>query len=170
MSQDELQPLSESVGYLLKQATTALHAAMEAALRPLSLSLSQYSCLELLSRTPDQSNAELARGAFVTPQSMNDLLRGLQRRGLVERPAVAPVGRALPTRLTPKGQERVDRARIVLVPVERRLLEGVAEPDRQRLAADLRAIVRAMELGVAGEPGPAPPLSTGTGSRRTARR
>ena len=145
MSQVGLQPLGESVGYLLKQATTALHAAMEAALRPVGLTVSQFSCLELLSRVPDQSNADLARGAFVTPQSMNDVLRGLRDRGLVERSGSAPVGRALPTRLTSEGQEYVDRARVVLAPVEQRLLSGINASSRQRLPADLRAIIRAFE-------------------------
>ena len=152
MSQDELQPLSGSVGYLLKQATTSLNAAMGAALRPLALSVSQYSCLELLSRNPDQSNAELSRGAFVTPQSMNEILRGLQDRHLVERPDIAPMGRARPTRLTLEGQEKVDRARFALKPVEHLLLDGIAEPNRQRLSVDLRSIVQTLESGVKAVP------------------
>ena len=145
MSQVELQPLGESVGYLLKQATTALHAAMEAALRPIGLTLSQYSCLELLAQRPGLSNSELARGAFVTRQSMNDVLKGLRDRGLVERPSAAPVGRALPTRITPKGQECVDQARVALAPVEQRLLSGVTDSDQKRLTADLFSIIRAFE-------------------------
>ena len=42
MSQVEtVGPLDESVGYLLKQAATALRSAMDAALRPLELSVPQ---------------------------------------------------------------------------------------------------------------------------------
>ena len=89
-------PLDESVGYLLKRAATSLRSAMDAALRPLDLTVPQYACLELLGQRPGLSNAELARGVFVTRQSMNGVLRGLQDRGLVTRPATAPSGRALP--------------------------------------------------------------------------
>lgn len=72
---------------MLKQASAALRAAMDAALRPQQLTVPQYACMELLGQRPGLSNAELARGAFVSRQSMNLVLRGLQERGLVTRPA-----------------------------------------------------------------------------------
>ncbi len=146
MRQEEpIDGLRDSVGYLLKQASTALHCAMDAALRPLGLTVSQYSCLEQLDQVPEQSNAQLARRTFVTPQSMNDVLRGLQRRDLLERPEAAAVGRARPTRLTPGGQELVARARIVLAPVERQLIGALAPDDEQRMLVDPRSIIRALD-------------------------
>ena len=96
-------PVEDSLGYVLKQASVALRSAMDAALRPLRLSVTQYSCLELLGQRVDLSSAELARGTFVTRQSMHTVLRDLQERGLVTRPAVAAEGRALPARLTEDG-------------------------------------------------------------------
>ena len=75
--------VSTSVGYALKRATTALHGAMAAELTPLGLSVSQYSCLELLGSYPGTTNASLARGAFVTRQAMHQLLGGLRAAGLV---------------------------------------------------------------------------------------
>ena len=149
MSQDGLLPLSDNVGYVLKQAATALHVAMENALRPCGLTLSQYSCLEHLSRDPGQTNAQLARGMFVTPQSMNDVLRGLQRRGLVERPAEARSGRSQPTHLTPEGAQLVDAARAALEPVETALAELTARPEHAHLLESLRAAIRT--LGTEGD-------------------
>jgi len=89
-------PVEESVGYVLKQAAAALRAAMDAALRPLELTVPQYACLELLGQRPGLSNAELARGAFVTRQSMNGVLRGLQDRGLLTRPPHPEAARCRP--------------------------------------------------------------------------
>ena len=89
--------LDTSLGYMLKAAASALHSALEAVLRPLGMTITHYSCLELLAQRPGLSNSELARGAFVTRQSMNVLLQALERQGLVARPAQAPVGRVLPT-------------------------------------------------------------------------
>src|SRR3984957_4144830 len=96
--------LDTSLGYLLKAAASALHAALEAVLRPLGMTITHYACLELLAQRPGLSNSELARGAFVTRQSMNVLLQALEHQGLVVRPAQAPVGRALPTALTARGR------------------------------------------------------------------
>ena len=95
--------LDTSLGYMLKAAASALHSAMEAVLRPLGMTITHYACLELLAQRPGLSNSELARGAFVTRQSMNVLLQALEHQGLVVRPARAPVGRALPAELTARG-------------------------------------------------------------------
>src|SRR5260370_27632624 len=78
MSQDGIGvDLETSLGYLLKEASSALRAAMEEVLRPLGMSVTHYSCLELLAQRPGVSNSVLARGAFVTQQSLNVLLQFL---------------------------------------------------------------------------------------------
>src|SRR6478735_1018477 len=111
MSQDDVGvDLETSLGYLLKEASSALRAAMEDVLRPLGMTVTHYSCLELLKQRPGLSNSDLARGAFVTRQSMNVLLQTLEREGIVERADAAPVGKALPTRLTAKGRAALEEA------------------------------------------------------------
>ncbi|GAB3712949.1 MarR family transcriptional regulator [Amycolatopsis oliviviridis] len=145
MSQGEtVGPLEQSVGYLLKRAATALRTAMDTALRPLDLTVPQYSCLEVLSQRPGLSNAELARAVFVTRQSMNLVLRGLQDRGLVTRPATAPQGRALPSTLTPAGRAQLRAASGLVREVEKRMLEPFSAPGRDRLLHDLAACVGAL--------------------------
>jgi DNA-binding MarR family transcriptional regulator len=110
--------LSTSVGYVVKQASSALHGAMESALRPLGLTITQYSCLELLQHRPGMSSSDLARGAFVTRQSMNVVLQTLERDGLVVRAETAPVGRVLPTELTDLGRARLGAASAAVRGVE----------------------------------------------------
>lgn len=145
MSQAEtVGPLETSVGYVLKQAAAALRAALEAELRPLDLTVPQYACLELLGQRPGLSNAELARGSFVTPQSMNGVLRGLQDRGLLERPALAPHGRARPSALTTDGRARLLAASTAVRGVERRMLAGLTTKGRRRLLDDLSACAEAL--------------------------
>ncbi|NYL98673.1 MarR family transcriptional regulator, partial [Salmonella enterica subsp. enterica serovar Typhimurium] len=97
VGEDRLESL---LGYQLKHLQSTLRSKMDETLRPLELTTPQYNCLEQLRRRPGASNSELARGAFVTRQTMNTLLRGLQERGLITRPAKADSGRILPTRLT----------------------------------------------------------------------
>jgi DNA-binding MarR family transcriptional regulator len=137
-------PLDESVGYLLKRAATSLRSAMDAALRPLDLTVPQYACLELLGQRPGLSNAELARGVFVTRQSMNGVLRGLQDRGLVTRPATAPSGRALPGLLTPAGRRRLRVASARVRTVEKQMLATFSPAGQDRLCRDLTACIAAL--------------------------
>ncbi len=130
MSQDGVGvDLETSLGYLLKEASSALRAAMEEVLRPLGMSVTHYACLELLAQRPGLSNSELARGAFVTRQSMNVLLQALEREGYVTRPAEAPVGKVLPTRLTPRGRRSLEKATVAVRSVEVRMLAGMTEHD-----------------------------------------
>lgn len=136
--------VEESVGYVLKQAAAALRAALDAVLRPLDLTLPQYACLELLGQKPGLSNAELARGAFVTRQSMNGVLRGLEDRGLVTRPSAAAHGRALPTQLTHAGRERLHAASAAVRTVEKQMLTALTNDGQSRLLHDLTACVAAL--------------------------
>lgn len=137
--------LDTSVGYALKHAAAALRAAMDAALRPLALNVPQYACLELLGQRPGLSAAELARGAFVTRQSMHAVLRGLQDRGLLTRPATAPRGRALPTQLTEQGTHLLARASGAVADVERRMLLALPAGAGGRLREDLVACTAALD-------------------------
>ena len=143
--------LETSLGYLLKEASSALRAALEEVLRPLGMNVTRYSCLELLAQRPGLSNSDLARGAFVTRQSMNVLLQALEREGYVTRPAEAPVGKALPTRLTPRGRRSLDKATVAVRSVEVRMLAGLTGTDQAAAFRILQRMVRSLRDGDDGE-------------------
>jgi DNA-binding MarR family transcriptional regulator len=143
MSQDGID-LETSVGYLLKEASSALRAGMEQVLRPLGMTVTHYSCLELLAQRPGLSNSELARGAFVTRQSMNVLLQALERDGFVTRPSEAAVGKTLPARLTPRGRRRLAKATAAVRSVEVRMLAGMTEAEQSDALRILRGMVRSL--------------------------
>jgi DNA-binding MarR family transcriptional regulator len=139
---ETLGPVEHAVGYVLKQAAVALRNAMDVALRPMRLTVPQYACLELLGQRPGLSNAELARGAFVTRQSMNVVLRGLEERGLVTRPETAPHGRELPTALTEAGREHLRAASAAVRDVQKTMCAGLTPAQQQALLENLAACVR----------------------------
>jgi DNA-binding MarR family transcriptional regulator len=143
-------PVDEAVGYVLKQAASALRAALDAALRPLGLTVPQYACLELLDQRPGLSGAELARATFVTRQSMNLVLQGLQQRGLLTRAAVAEHGRALPTELTDVGRQHLRAASTAVRTVEQQMLAPLTPAAQRRLLADLATCAAALDQA----PGP----------------
>jgi DNA-binding MarR family transcriptional regulator len=140
MSQDGID-LETSLGYLLKEASSALRIAMEDVLRPLGMTVTHYSCLELLAQRPGLSNSELARGAFVTRQSMNVLLQALERDGDVTRPAEARVGTVQPTQQSPRGRPRLEAATAAVRSVEVRMLGGMTSADQVEARRILRGMV-----------------------------
>jgi DNA-binding MarR family transcriptional regulator len=122
----EVIDLDTSLGYLLKEASSALRVAMEEVLRPLGMTVTHYSCLELLAQRPGLSNSELARGAFVT------------------RPDEAPVGKVLPARLTPQGRRRLTAASAAVRGVEKRMLAGLSGVEREAALRSLRSMIGAL--------------------------
>ena len=146
MSQDGVD-LETSLGYVLKEASSALRAAMEAELRPLGMTVTHYSCLELLAQRPGLSNSELARGAFVTRQSMNVLLQALERDGYVTRPAHPPVGKVLPTRLTPRGRRNLEKASAAVRSVEIRMLNGLTQDEQSTAFSILQSMIHSLRKG-----------------------
>ncbi|WP_342800485.1 hypothetical protein [Nocardia sp. No.11] len=94
--------LETSLGYLLKEASSALRAAMA------------------------------------------EVLQTLERDGYVMRPAAAPVGKALPARLTPRGRRSLEKASAAVRAVEVGMLAGMTEAEQVgygEWAADIRAHV-----------------------------
>lgn len=143
MSQDGID-LETSLGYLLKEASSALRAAMEAVLRPLGMTVTHYSCLELLAQRPGLSNSDLARGAFVTRQSMNVLLHALERDGYVTRPVEARVGKVLPTQLTQRGRDSLEKATAAVRSVELRMLTGMTPEEQSVAFTSLQSMIRSL--------------------------
>lgn len=143
MGQDGIE-LGTSLGYLLKEVSSVLRAAMEDVLRPLGMTVTHYACLELLAQRPGLSSSELARGTFVTRQSMNVLLQTLERDGQVTRATEAPVGKVLPTRLTPAGRRLLDEASAAVRAVEVRMLADLSAADQAEAFRLLQSMVRSL--------------------------
>lgn len=76
---------SPSLLYAIKQVEQVVRARLDAVLRPHGVTALQYTALTVLQRRDGMSSAELARNAFVKPQSMADLVSALESRKLVAR-------------------------------------------------------------------------------------
>lgn len=140
-----VRDVTEHVGYRLKRASAALRSAMDKALREHDLTVPQYSCLELLDEQPGLSNADLARGTFVTRQSANVVLRGLKEAGLITRATTTDHGRALPVHLTPAGQQRLHAARSAVYAIEERMIKAVPGDRLASLLTDLDTMAEALD-------------------------
>ena len=134
--------IDTSIGYALKRVTASLRAAMDAELRRLDLTVSQYASLELLARRPGLSNAEWARGVFVSRQATHQLLSGMKQAGLVE---VEGVGRDQRISLTPAGTRRLVEASGAVAEIQEKMLSGLDERQRDSLRRSLEACVDGLE-------------------------
>jgi DNA-binding MarR family transcriptional regulator len=92
----------------------------------------------------------LARRCFVTPQTMNVILATLEDSGLVERRPHPKHGRVLRAYLTERGKERVARAHEIVEAIEERMLAGLGEDERLKLAEALRGCAESLAPGTVG--------------------
>lgn len=131
-------------GYLIKRAQSLLHAAMAAALHEHDITISQYALLAALDEEPGLSNADLARRAFVTPQSMNQILRELEHKQWVIRRPHPVHGRILQADLTQQGHAALRSCHQAVNDIEEQMLSGLSTAHRQQLTTALRACIEAL--------------------------
>jgi DNA-binding MarR family transcriptional regulator len=132
--------------YLLKQLQNALRAAIDQALAPAGLTMSEASVLAELSLVSRRSNADLARAAFVTPQSMIALLKSLESRGLILRHANPAGGRSMPAELTPEGAKQLMVFYLAMRGVEQRLLGDLKPEEQGRLRELLERCLESLRV------------------------
>ncbi|ALV31722.1 MarR family transcriptional regulator [Streptomyces sp. CdTB01] len=127
MLDSQVAKTSPSLLYMVKQVELVVRSHLDELVRPAGITALQYTALTVLERHDGLSAAQLARDSFVTAQSIADLVRSLENRGLVRR-------------------ERNPRNRrellILLTDAGRRLLQEYAEPVRtleERMVRDLTA-------------------------------
>ena len=101
---------ADYVGWTLIQAAHALNRHVEALLGELGLTPTQFGVLVQLSLQPDLGSGQLARLVLVTPQSMGQLIRSLERAGWVTREQGVGRGRRVRIRVTAAGHDVLRRA------------------------------------------------------------
>ena len=139
-----------TLSYLVGRAERVLRRAMNEVLAAHGVSLNQYTTLSVLERRGGLSNAQLARRALVSPQSMNEVLLSLEERGLVRRRAHPDHGRILQAQVTPKGRKLLRACETEVGDLEERMVSAISRADRQTFRAALVECVHALDGGLPG--------------------
>ncbi|WP_217237812.1 MarR family winged helix-turn-helix transcriptional regulator [Streptomyces sp. AC555_RSS877] len=116
-----------SLLYMVKQVELVVRSHLDDLVKPSGITALQYTALTVLERHDGLSAAQLARDSFVTAQSIADLVRSLENRGLVRRERNPRNRRELLILLTDAGRD-------VLA-----LHEGPVRELEERMVRDLTA-------------------------------
>jgi DNA-binding MarR family transcriptional regulator len=139
-----------AIGRLLKAMHQSTRQAIEESLRRqrIDLSFAHFVALYTLSSEPGVAGAELARRGFVTAQTMNTLLRRLEKDGSIERRPNPANQRADSWSLTKAGQARLDRARVVAEGVWSGMFDSFKEQEVKQLQRLLERCLAGLERQV----------------------
>ena len=136
--------LSPRVSYLIRRVERGVRAELDAALRPLDVTTTEYTTLSVLAHRSGLSSAQLARRAFVSAQAMNLIVVSLERNGWIERVADPDHNRALRANLTRRGQAVLAECNRATSHVETMLLSKLTARRANELHEALEACVAAL--------------------------
>ncbi|MGH3800487.1 MAG: MarR family winged helix-turn-helix transcriptional regulator [Pseudonocardiaceae bacterium] len=135
MSQEDTNPLEQHPGYAVKRLQLAVRIAVDAAVASTTLSMAQFAVLRNLADSGPMPAAELARRCFTTRQSMQDVLKYLRTRKLVESVLSTSSGRTQKLALTAQGKKLLDEATIKVRAVDDRMLYGLTPSQRSQFVS-----------------------------------
>ena len=127
----------QRLGFLLKRAQHTFRTRVDDALRPLELTAPQFAVMVAIQKDTGISNADLARVAFVTPQTMQGILANLARAGLLTRSPHPGHGRILCSALTERGARVLQQAGQRVEEIERLLADAVGRENTRLFAGML---------------------------------
>lgn len=134
--------------YVLARLTRVVQRLLEEMLTAHGLSLPQFTVLAVLLRRPGLSNAQLARRAYITPQSMQEVLRVLEDRALIRRTPASENQRILRARLTATGKRLAARADSDAAQIEDAMLADLSDARRLQFVNSLRQCVASLGGGL----------------------
>ncbi|MFE0451247.1 MarR family winged helix-turn-helix transcriptional regulator [Streptomyces sp. NPDC058914] len=125
-----------SLLYMVKQVELVVRSHLDELVKPSGITALQYTALTVLERHDGLSAAQLARDSFVTAQSIADLVRSLESRGLIRRERNPRNRRELLIMLTEEGRALLARHAGPVRDLEERMVRDLTDrqADQFRLA------------------------------------
>ncbi|MBC7204098.1 MAG: MarR family transcriptional regulator [Pusillimonas sp.] len=131
--------------YLIGRLDRKLNKQLRVCLAPFGLTVAQYTFLSVFRTHGHMSNAKLAERSLISPQSANEMVNLMERKGLIARRVEAAQGRVIPIALTRKGQMLLGDCDKAVAQVESHILAELGEDSFWLLHAQLRTLVRALK-------------------------
>jgi len=139
------------VSYVVARLDRALRREIDERVRPHGLTIGGYTALSVLAGRSGLSNAQLARRSYITPQSMSQVITGLEREGLIERTPDPAHARVLRARVTRRGKRVLAACDAEVDALEGEMLADVPSDQHDLLLSQLRSCVRRLGAGLGME-------------------
>ncbi|MGW2719219.1 MarR family winged helix-turn-helix transcriptional regulator [Streptomyces sp. NPDC001492] len=124
---------SPSLLYMVKQVELVVRSHLDELVKPSGITALQYTALTVLERHDGLSAAQLARDSFVTAQSIADVVRSLESRGLVRRERNPRNRRELLILLTDAGRELLEQFAAPVRELEERMVRDLTAHQTEQL-------------------------------------
>ena len=113
----------------------------------LELTLTQMKALFQLTTVDELALNQVADGLGLSDAATSRAVDGLVKRELVERSEDVSDRRIKRVRLTPRGRKTIDELAAIRIATFQRLVEGLSDPERTKLAEALEPVLSRQDLG-----------------------
>jgi MarR family transcriptional regulator, temperature-dependent positive regulator of motility len=137
-------PLDESPTHLLHRMAQRIGEIFETEQGKADLTPRQISVLATIERNEGLSQTGLVNLTAIDRSTLADIVRRLQRKGLVQRRRTKEDARAYAVKLTEEGRRVVRAAEPILRRVDERILSPLGAKDRAKFIADMKTVISAL--------------------------
>ena len=143
-AEEEPSVLPPRTTYLVKQLELVIRAGMDGIAGEFGVTALQYTALSVLARHPGLSAAQMAHRSFVSPQAGNEMVKILERKGLITRTPDTYNRHIRRISLTPAGQAVLSQCDVRIDRLEARMLDTLESADIETLREALGACTRSL--------------------------
>ena len=143
LAPDLLEPLRESIAFLITRIHSRMHRVFVAGLAPLRIEPRHFATMTALEATGPVSQAALARQVGVSGASMVQMVDDLESRGLLERRRLPTDRRTQVLHLQPEAPAVVTEAGRLAATMTAEVLAPLSAADTMRLVRLLQRLVSA---------------------------
>lgn len=136
-------PLWRRPGYLIRRLHQIHYALFFEECAAFGITPVQYGLLTILSTSPGSDQVTLANALGIDRTNVADVLRRLEQGGLITRRRSAEDRRMVLARLTPAGEELVERMHPFMAKAQERLLSVLGREEREAFLATLMRLLEA---------------------------
>jgi len=137
--------LDQILGWNAVKVGRLIGARITAELAAHNVNLVQFGVLSCLADGAEMTSAEIARAVFVRPQSMAQVLDGMEQRGLIQRVGARVKGRRNPVQTTPDGERTLEAARAIALASNDLTSFGLTLRECEQLNSLLLTVIRAAD-------------------------
>lgn len=152
--------------YLISRVSAAVNAQLERVLKPLDVTVAQYTCMSRIRGHEVMSSAKLARTHRVSPQAMYEMITNLEKRGLLMRKKGPDDKRQFLVSLTRKGHHLLQVCDLRVDAIEPVVFAGVNTTNHALLRELLQIVIENArpeeQREAANDPEPLPNARAGT--------
>ena len=146
--------------YLFNRVNAAVNIQLERLLRPVDITVAQYTCMSRIRGHEVMSSAKLARAHRVSPQTMYEMITNLEKRGFLTREKGLENKKQLLVSLTRRGHKTLELCDRRVDEIEPLIFAGVNTANHALLREMLQIVIEnttRAELGeIANDPAPLP--------------